>query len=389
MAFSNLCSYLDKGSENWNYRTAPISKITIHHAAGVVTVESMSKIMRTPGRTVSWNYAIGNDGRIGGYIDEKYRAWTTSSRENDNIAITIEVSNSVNREPWSISEAAYKSLLNLCEDICRRNNINRINFTGSKSGNLTMHKWFASTGCPGPSLGSQFGFIANEINKRLGQPSTLYSEYVTDPTTQNITAAGAAVTGTVTPIIDLIDYAQINQYAATVDMSVKDIDIKPLRDAGVTFICVEAGLLYDSAHNETHRFRNPNLDTIINRCRDADMPYALYVEINGRNFDEINKEIYHIRLAVQKYVPPLGLLIVPNFQKDHIDYNDDTLKRYYDAFVKMGLQGKVGLYCTKDMLKRITWKGKWCDAFYFWMNEHISSFDEVDMLLNPEFFMNR
>lgn len=389
MGFSNLCSYLDKGSENYNPRTAKISKITIHHAAGVVTVESMSKIMRTPGRTVSWNYAIGNDGRIGGYIDEKYRAWTTSSRENDNVAITIEVSNSMNREPWSISEAAFKSLLNLCEDICRRNNIRRINFTGNKSGNLTMHKWFASTGCPGPSLGSNFGYIANEINRRLGQESKLEFEYVTFPETQNVSAAGAAITGSTTPIIDLIDYKQINPYAATVDMTVQDIDIKPLRDAGVTFICIEAGLLYDSAHMEISRFRNPNLDKIIKRCKDANMPYALYVEISGRTFDEINKEIYHIRLAVQKYVPPIGLWISPNFRKDRIADNDEILKRYYDAFVKMGLRGKVGLYCTKEMLTRITWKGKWCDVFHFWMNEHISSFDEVDMLLNPEFFMNR
>lgn len=389
MAFSSLCSYLDKGSNNFNARTAPISKITIHHAAGVVTVESMSQIMRTPGRTVSWNYAIGNDGRIGGYIDEKYRAWTTSSRENDNIAITIEVSNSVNREPWSVSEAAYRSLLNLCEDICRRNKIQRINFTGSKSGNLTMHKWFASTGCPGPSLGSQFGYIANEVNKRLGQPSQLQSVYVTDPLTQNVSAAGAAITGSVTPIIDLIDYKQINQYAATVDMSVKDIDIKPLRNIGVTYICVEIGLTYDAAHNEMQRFRNPNLDTIIRRAKAADMPYALYAEVSGRNNAEIDKEIYNIRLAVQKYAPPIGLWIKPAYVTNSVSDNDARLERYYKQFVRMGLTGKVGLYCTKTLLEKFTWKGKWCDLFYFWMDDHVSDLDELNRLLIPEFFMNR
>lgn len=389
MAFSNLCSYIDKGSSNWNVRTAPISKITIHHAAGIVTVESMSQIMRTPGRTVSWNYAIGNDGRIGGYIDEKYRAWTTSSRENDNIAITIEVSNSVNREPWSVSEAAYRSLLNLCEDICRRNKIQRINFTGSKSGNLTMHKWFASTGCPGPALGSQFGYIANEVNKRLGQPSQLQSEYVTDPLTQNVSAAGAAITGSVTPIIDLIDYKQINQYAATVDMSVKDIDIQSLRNIGVTFICAEIGLTYDAAHNEMQRFRNPNLDTIIRRAKASGMPYALYAEVSGRNNVEIDKEIYNIRLAVQKYAPPIGLWIKPAYTTNSTSDNDERLERYYRAFVRMGLTGKVGLYCTKSLLEKFTWKGKWCDFFYFWMDDHVSDLDELNRLLLPEFFMNR
>ena len=31
-----------------------------------------------------------------------------------------------------------------------------------------MHKWFASTACPGPYLSSKFPYIAEEVNKRLG-----------------------------------------------------------------------------------------------------------------------------------------------------------------------------------------------------------------------------
>jgi nucleoid-associated protein YgaU len=53
-------------------------------------------------------------------------------------------------------------------DICQRNGIEKLNYTGDKSGNLTMHKWFAATGCPGPYLESKFPYIAEEVNKRLG-----------------------------------------------------------------------------------------------------------------------------------------------------------------------------------------------------------------------------
>ncbi len=386
MSFSNLCSYLDKGSNNWNARTSPISKITIHHAAGKVSVEMMSAIMRTPGRTVSWNYAIGNDGRIGGYIDEQYRAWTTSSRANDNIAITIEVSNDTNSAPWTVSDAAFKSLLNLCEDICRRNNIKRIEFTGDKSGNLTMHKWFAATGCPERTLSAAFPSIANEINRRLGAPSQLESQYVTDPTTQNVSAAGAAVSGTTVPITELIDYKKINPYAATIDSTVSSIDIQPLRDLGVTFLCIEAGKLYDASHIELDRFRNPNLDTIIKSARHQNMPYGLYTEIYGRNIEEADKEIYQIRLAVQKYTPEIGLWLSPHFTGTK-ENNDRLLKRYYDAFVKLGLEGQLGLYCRRSEIEKITWSGKWCEQLLFWMDDHVTDLSDFDRLLTPDFFM--
>lgn len=384
--YSSLCSYLDKGSNNWNARTSPISKITIHHQAGIGTVEGMSAIMRTPGRTVSWNYAIGNDGRIGGYIAEEHRAWTTSSRANDNIAITIEVSNNVTRAPWTVSDAAYKSLLNLCEDICRRNNIRRIEFTGDKSGNLTMHKWFAATGCPEQTLSVAFPSIASEINRRLGAPSQLDKLYVTDPTTQNVSAAGAARSGSTIPVTELIDYKQINPYAATIDRTVSSIDIQPLRDAGVTFLCIEAGRLYDSAHIEYDRFRNPNLDAIAKAAKQKNMPYGLYAEISGRTIAEADREIYEIRLAVQKYTPEIGLWLTPNFTGTK-DSNDKLLQRYYDAFIKLGLEGRIGLYCSRFELSKITWSGKWCEKLLFWMNEHISDLSEIDRLLTPDFFM--
>jgi peptidoglycan hydrolase-like protein with peptidoglycan-binding domain len=83
--------------------------------------------------------------------------------------VTIEVANNSGSPNWTVSDKAYASLLNLCEDICRRNNITEINFTGGKDGNLTMHKWFAATACPGPYLEPRFKDIAKEINTRLGK----------------------------------------------------------------------------------------------------------------------------------------------------------------------------------------------------------------------------
>jgi peptidoglycan hydrolase-like protein with peptidoglycan-binding domain len=77
------------------------------------------------------------------------------------------VANDVVGGNWHVSDKALAALIDLCVDICKRNDIKKLNYTGDKSGNLTMHKWFASTLCPGPYLESKFPYIANEVNKRL------------------------------------------------------------------------------------------------------------------------------------------------------------------------------------------------------------------------------
>lgn len=65
----------------------------------------------------------------------------------------------------------------MCVDICQRHGIKQLNFTGDASGSLTMHKYFANTNCPGPYLESKFPWLAEQVNKRLGQQTaskTLY-----------------------------------------------------------------------------------------------------------------------------------------------------------------------------------------------------------------------
>lgn len=168
MSNSPLVDYT-KISPNSSARTAKISKITIHHMAGNLSVESCGNVFQTTSRQASSNYGIGTDGRVGLYVDESRRAWTSSNRDNDNVAVTIEVANDGGAPDWHVSDKALAKTIDLCEDICRRNGIKKLNFTGDRAGNLTMHKYFANTQCPGPYLGSKFQYIADEVNKRLGE----------------------------------------------------------------------------------------------------------------------------------------------------------------------------------------------------------------------------
>lgn len=170
MSNSSLVQYT-KLSPNYNPRKDKIRKITIHHMAGVLSVETCGNIFAGKGRQASSNYAIGSDGRIAMYVEEKNRSWCSSNANNDHQAITIEVSNSKNGGNWEVSDYVISRLIELCVDICKRNGIERLNYTGDANGNLTRHNMFANTACPGPYLQSKFSYIAEEVNKRLGTQS--------------------------------------------------------------------------------------------------------------------------------------------------------------------------------------------------------------------------
>lgn len=170
MAYTNspLVDYVKISPNSTNPRNQPISVITIHHMAGNLSVEACGNVFATTDRQASSNYGIGSDGRVGLYVEEANRSWCSSNRENDHKAVTIEVANDdTSSGNWHVSDAALSKLIDLCVDICQRNGIPRLNFTGDKTGNLTMHKWFAPTQCPGPYLESKFPYIAEQVNLRL------------------------------------------------------------------------------------------------------------------------------------------------------------------------------------------------------------------------------
>lgn len=168
MSDSSLVEYKNL-TKNCSSRTEKISKITIHHAAGIATARALVDSFLPAGRLASANYCIGNDGMIGQSVPEGSRAWTSSSNWNDQRAVTIEVSNSINKEPWAVSDAAYCALLDLCVDICQRNGIRAVSYDGTKNGVLTEHRMFAATACPGTTLHALLtdGTIPAAINRRL------------------------------------------------------------------------------------------------------------------------------------------------------------------------------------------------------------------------------
>lgn len=162
-------------------RGGPIRKITIHHMAGDLELEALGGFFSNRDRRSSANYGIDSAGRVALYVEEANRAWASSSRENDAQAVVIEVANDEIGGEWHVSDAAYDSLLALCEDICRRNGIPGLRFTGDADGSLTIHKMFAETECPGPYLESRMEEIARTVTERLRTPPDGASSGETNP----------------------------------------------------------------------------------------------------------------------------------------------------------------------------------------------------------------
>lgn len=174
MSNSKLVSYTRLSPNHSGRRKYAITRITPHYVGGNATVEALGEVFAPTSRQASSNYGIGSDGRVGMYVEESNRAWTSGSSDNDNRAVTIECAN---LSDGSLTDEAWKTLVELCADICQRNGKSRIVYTGDVSNVnddemlLTKHKWFQSTDCPGPWLDNQFDRLASEVNARLGDGS--------------------------------------------------------------------------------------------------------------------------------------------------------------------------------------------------------------------------
>ena len=111
-------------------------------------------------------------------MEEKNRSWCTSSNANDQRAVTIECA-SDKAEPYAMHQVVYERLVDLCEDICRRNGKKKLLWFGDKNKSLnyqpkademliTVHRWFANKSCPGDWLYARLGALASKVTSRLG-----------------------------------------------------------------------------------------------------------------------------------------------------------------------------------------------------------------------------
>ena len=166
-------------------RNHKIDTITIHCVVGQMGVEALCSEFSRTSKGASCNYGIGYDGRICTIVDESDRSWCSSSAANDNRAITIECASDA-IYPYAINANVWKSLIELCADICKRNGIKKLVWSTDKNTrmnhlngcNLTVHRDYANKSCPGDYIYNRLGQIAKEVNQKLsGAPAGPFKPY--------------------------------------------------------------------------------------------------------------------------------------------------------------------------------------------------------------------
>lgn len=194
MSNSGLVTYTKLSPNCTKPRNHAIDTITIHVYVGQVTAERGCNAKRfvnyNPISGASCNYVVGHDGSIGLCVDEANRSWCSSNKANDHRAVTIEVASETTK-PYAVTDKAYKALIALVADICKRNNIKKLVWSENKTDrvkhlngcNMTVHRDYSSKSCPGEYLYSRHGEIAKQVNKLLGvkeptiKPQVIYRAY--------------------------------------------------------------------------------------------------------------------------------------------------------------------------------------------------------------------
>ncbi len=192
MAYTNspIVVYTKLSPNHSGQRTHSIDRITPHCVVGQCSVETLGSIFAPSSRQASSNYGIGEDGRVGMYVEEKNRSWCSSSNANDQRAVTIECA-SDNTEPYAFKDVVYQTLIKLCVDICQRNGKKKLLWLGDKDTTLaytpkademvlTVHRWFANKSCPGSWMYARMGDLASKVTAQLGGSKQEETPTVTD-----------------------------------------------------------------------------------------------------------------------------------------------------------------------------------------------------------------
>ena len=177
MGNSKLVTCTVKSPNHSGKRTHSIDRITPHCVVGQLSASAIGGCF-PQGRNASCNYGIGTEGGICLIVDEENRSWCSSSNANDQRAVTIECA-SDKTDPYAMNNTVYNKLIDLCEDICRRNGKTKLIWISNKDKalaynpasnemQLTVHRWFANKSCPGDWLFSRLGDVAKVVTERLG-----------------------------------------------------------------------------------------------------------------------------------------------------------------------------------------------------------------------------
>lgn len=169
-------------TNTWGTRPGKVTKFTPHCVVGQLSAKRVCEILNAKG--ASANYVIGVHGEIWCNVPEEIAPGTSSSKWNDQQAITVECASDLTH-PYAFNDKVWASLVKLAKDISKRHGF-KIEFTGNQNGSLTYHRMFAATACPGQWFIDNTARFIKEVNGTSG--GLTGTDPVTPPTTGKLNA---------------------------------------------------------------------------------------------------------------------------------------------------------------------------------------------------------
>ena len=391
---SNLISYSDTNCEVYAPRQNDVSRVTVHCAEGKFSLLDYSRLLRM-GISASWNYAIDYEGNIGLFVYERYITNGTGDGDNDSKTINIQVSTNNSTSPWTISDITFQSLLNLCEDIARRNNIKSYTFNTEDNSNITLHRWYDNnTQCPYSAIESKIPSLVRLVNSRLQSktPSAdLTKNLKLNPTVISNTTDIANQSGNnvYDPnssksqlAWDTLDIESLMPYIITANRSSSFFMLNTAK--GVSGVLLEAGYLFDNNHIKQNNFRNPNLTNQINTVKNAKLSVSFYMYGRARTESEAQMEISELSKILRINPPKFGVWIIPEMNQSKVQ-NDRILDVYKTKLQNLGFTNKIGLYATPQQLSTISWDYHQ-NYWYLWLVNHVSDESKLTDRVDNTFF---
>ena len=374
---SSLVNYVNRlAAAQFKPRSERISRITIHISREIGDVYDLSRMLNSTEK--SYNYGIDNSGTIGLFVDEAM--WTSSSnnKNNDMKSVNIICMNETLSPDYKISDLCYEALVKLCEDICRRNFIFGLKYTGNSDvDSVTLHSEFnPKCDCPGPYVTSKIPGLVSEINNKLNVEVGVNFTKVSARLASNQSEA--------LKVQSTVAVKSIKPYVIQPHRSVLGINYAALRELGVVGTMIDAGERFNSKH-ELVAYRTENVYKQTLEASYAGIPHAYFYTSYAKNIEDVKEEAYWFHMVVTKYPPKLGVWLHCQFSVKKATAQQ-LVDEWYKYFVKWGLKSKCGIYATKKQAEKIGWP-KQCAYMPLWLEgEMVDSVCPDEEILTPSFF---
>lgn len=170
-------NYTNLSPNNSGIRTHEVDTITPHCVVGQWDEKKIADSFKPTSRAASCNLGIGTTGKLSLCVPLDQRSWCSSSRENDQRAVTIECASDATH-PYKMNAAVITAMVQTMYELCKMygktkivllpTKEQRINYRPLKNEmKITYHRDFANKACPGDYLVSIMPKIIDKINKNL------------------------------------------------------------------------------------------------------------------------------------------------------------------------------------------------------------------------------